>query len=60
MDAISELQHRLNELIDDLGEALDHTLPEDHRRPNESGEEAYLREIHNPLNWIDQILYSIE
>jgi len=60
MNNMDEIQNRLEELIDDLIEATGGELPLEHRLPNESGEEAYLREIHNRLNWIQQILYDLE
>tara|TARA_A100001201_G_scaffold138854_1_gene130206 strand:- start:77 stop:259 length:183 start_codon:yes stop_codon:yes gene_type:complete len=60
MEAIADIAQRLNELIDELGEVLDHSLPEDHRIGTESGEDAYHREIITPLLVIEGVLVSLE
>jgi|9_EtaG_2_1085328.scaffolds.fasta_scaffold02071_13 hypothetical protein len=47
---LQQIYDSVDELMDLIIEVVGYSLPEDHRRFNESGEDAFAREILQPLN----------
>ena len=55
MADIDDIRDSINELIDLIVEVIGYSLPEDYRIGDEGGDEAFAREILNPLIAIDNI-----
>ena len=49
----------IDELIDLIVEVIGYSLPDDYRIGDESGEDAFAREIIHPLNNIQHIVESV-
>ena len=59
MADIHDIQNSIDELIDLIVEVIGHNLPPDYRIGDESGEEAFAREILNPLGIIQEIVEEV-
>ena len=56
---MTDIHNNIDELMDLIIKVVGYSLPEDYRRFDESGEEAFAREIIKPLNDIQRICEEV-
>lgn len=60
MADMDDIRNSIDELIDLIVEVIGHSLPEEYQIRDEGGDEAFAREILNPLNAIHNICDHLE